>query len=260
MADKNYLHIAYAYSADGTDRFTTVYPNLNLLTGTKDFSGEDWINVSGVPDDGTFKGLVVKSKSSRWNGIYKNYTIPEDGDYVFSVYISASADGVNPAMVITKNGTIMKNTVLSTTMFDMQRFYYVCENLKKGDVVSGRADKSGTATGKVSVAGHKWEKSSIATPWMPSSSEVTSKDYPTYIGTYTDENETSSTNPADYTWEMMNYRIYLDGIAVAGSKLLSAKVENLKPDTSYTIQVKQVSEEEESDFSDSVTFKTNVQK
>ncbi|WP_376712764.1 fibronectin type III domain-containing protein, partial [Lactococcus petauri] len=43
-------------------------------------------------------------------------------------------------------------------------------------------------------------------------------------------------------------------------KLLSTKVENLKPDTSYTIQVKQVSGEEESDFSDSVTFKTNVQK
>ncbi|WP_376712766.1 fibronectin type III domain-containing protein, partial [Lactococcus petauri] len=43
-------------------------------------------------------------------------------------------------------------------------------------------------------------------------------------------------------------------------KLLSTKVENLKPDTSYTIQVKQVSGGEESDFSDSVTFKTNVQK
>lgn len=80
------------------------------------------------------------------------------------------------------------------------------------------------------------------------------------LGTYTDENQNSSTNPEDYTWEMMNYRIYLDGIAVAGTKTLSSKVENLKPDTSYTLQVKQVSGEEESDFSDSVTFKTNVQK
>lgn len=52
----------------------------------------------------------------------------------------------------------------------------------------------------------------------------------------------------------------LDGIAVAGSKTLSSKVENLKPNTSYTIQVKQVSGEEESDFSDSVTFRTNVQR
>ena len=37
MADKNYLHTAYANSADGTDRFTTTYPNLNLLDGTRDF-------------------------------------------------------------------------------------------------------------------------------------------------------------------------------------------------------------------------------
>lgn len=30
-------HVAFAYSADGKDRFTTVWPNLNLLTDTKDF-------------------------------------------------------------------------------------------------------------------------------------------------------------------------------------------------------------------------------
>ena len=29
-----YFHTAWSYSADGMDRFTTVYPNLNLLTGT----------------------------------------------------------------------------------------------------------------------------------------------------------------------------------------------------------------------------------
>ncbi|WP_342993384.1 BppU family phage baseplate upper protein [Lactococcus lactis] len=190
--------IAYANSADGTDGFTTVYPNLNLLNGTRSFSGVDWINISGVPDDGTFKGLTIKSKYSQWNGIYKSYTIPEDGDYAFSVYVSSSADGVNPAMVITQNGVIMKNTVLSTTMFDMQRFNYVCKNLKKGDIVSGRVDKTGTSTGKVSFAGHKWEKSSIATSYMPSASEVTTADYPKYVGfsNIIKPNKTSS----DYKW------------------------------------------------------------
>lgn len=28
----SYTHTAYAWSADGTDRFTTVYPNENLLS------------------------------------------------------------------------------------------------------------------------------------------------------------------------------------------------------------------------------------
>lgn len=258
MADNNYFHTAYAYSADGTDRFTTVYPNLNLLDGTKDFSGAGWTNVSGVPNDGTFKGLTIKSKSSQWNGLYKNYTIPEDGDYVFSVYTSASADGVNPAMVISKNSTVIKNTVISTTMFDMQRFDYVCENLKKGDVVSGRIDKSGTATGKVSVAGHKWEKGSIATPYMPSASEVTTADWPKYVGTYVDTNPVSSTDPSKYDWDEMKYRVYLDGVPVGGSKLLSFDLENLKAGTSYNVQVSQINGNIESDKSESVAFKTTL--
>ena len=33
--DGTITHYAYAYSADGTDGFTTVYPNLNLLKNTK---------------------------------------------------------------------------------------------------------------------------------------------------------------------------------------------------------------------------------
>ncbi len=46
MADKNYLHTAYANSADGTDGFTTVYPNLNLL-----------VNSSAKTKDGFFKNF-----------------------------------------------------------------------------------------------------------------------------------------------------------------------------------------------------------
>ncbi|MCT1174178.1 fibronectin type III domain-containing protein, partial [Lactococcus lactis] len=38
--------IAYANSADGTDGFTTVYPNLNLL-----------VNSSGKTKDGFFKNF-----------------------------------------------------------------------------------------------------------------------------------------------------------------------------------------------------------
>ncbi|GAA5430150.1 serine/threonine protein kinase [Lactococcus lactis subsp. lactis] len=33
--DGTITHTAYSWSADGTDGFTTVYPNLNLLNNTK---------------------------------------------------------------------------------------------------------------------------------------------------------------------------------------------------------------------------------
>ncbi|WP_414467235.1 hypothetical protein, partial [Lactococcus cremoris] len=57
--DGTITHTAYSYSADGTDKFSTVYPNLNLLDGTKDFSG-GWEWVDAWVNDGTYKGLTVK--------------------------------------------------------------------------------------------------------------------------------------------------------------------------------------------------------
>ena len=48
----------------------------------------------------------------------------------------------------------------------------------------------------------KIEEGSTATPWMPSFSEATVEDYPSYIGSYTDNKSTEqSTNPDRYKWE-----------------------------------------------------------
>lgn len=48
----------------------------------------------------------------------------------------------------------------------------------------------------------KIEEGLTATPWMPSFSEVTVEDYPSYIGTYTDNNSNEqSTDPARYSWK-----------------------------------------------------------
>lgn len=51
----------------------------------------------------------------------------------------------------------------------------------------------------------KLELGSIATPYMPSFSEVTVEDYPSYIGTYTDNNSNEqSTSPEKYSWKKIN--------------------------------------------------------
>lgn len=49
----------------------------------------------------------------------------------------------------------------------------------------------------------KVEEGSVATPWMPSSIEVTPADYPSYIGTYVGKvSDGKSTNPTDYKWKL----------------------------------------------------------
>ena len=185
---------AYAYSADGTDGFTNVYPNLNLMTGTKDFSGtwEGW----GISDG--FKGnLLVKSQTSSGLGIFKRYIATKDGDYTFSSWVSAS-EGQLPSFTIGKNKVAQKSISLQNTAFDWVRVAYTLKNVKSGDELTGRIDKFSDVSGKVSVAGHKWEEYSIATPWMTSASEVTTADYPKYVGfsNIIKPNKTSS----DYKW------------------------------------------------------------
>ena len=250
MADKNYLHTAYANSADGTDDFTTTFPNLNLLEGTKDFSGlwgyaESWVT------DGTYKGLTVRKRTNQWNGIYKVFTVPKDGDYTFSAYIKSSGNTANARRYVYINDVNISN-------IDWLRDSLTV-TLKAHDKVYVKYETTGSGSDSILwTAGHKWEQSSTATSYMPSSSEVTTADWPKYVGTYVDTNQTSSTEPSKYDWDEMKYRVYLDGTPVGGSKLLSFDLENLKAGTSYNVQVSQINGNVESDKSESVAFKTTL--
>lgn len=260
MADKNYLHTAYAYNADGTDRFTTVYPNFNMIAGTRDFSG-NWVYNYPWTTNGTYKGLTVKTTSKQWNGLSKNFTIPQNGSYAFSSYVSASGSNsqIRRYVWINEVGAPNVNNIDMGNSFNWMRDSFVIPNCKKGDVIKFTYNISGTGTdSSLSVAGYKYEPGSIATPHMPSSSEVTTADWPKYVGTYVDINPVSSAEPSKYVWDEMKYRVYLDGVPVGGSKLLSFDLGNLKAGTSYNVQVSQINGNIESDKSESVAFKTTL--
>ena len=193
-----YFHTAWAYSADGTDGFTTVYPNLNLLDGTKDFSGT-WDRADGWTNDGTYKGLTVKKRTGQWHGINKTFTAPKDGTYTFSAYIKGSG---NTADISRYSSKPEANKYIGNN-FDWIRDS-VTVNLKANDTIWIRYEISGSGTDLILwTAGHKWEEGSVATPWMPSASEVKTSDYPNYIGQYTNFVQEDSPNPSDYTWSLI---------------------------------------------------------
>lgn len=193
-------HVAYAYSADGRDRFTTVWPNLNLLDGTRDFSGP-WVNASAWSDDGTYKGLTVKKRHGSGSGIHKTFTAPADGTYTFSSYLKSSGSGKIVRRWANTNGLDGKGTIDLDSDNDWTRDTFTVP-LKAGDKMSIRYEINSGGAGDIWNAGHKWEHGSIATPWMPSLSEVTPSDYPSYIGTYTDNDSSKqSTDPSRYNWK-----------------------------------------------------------
>ena len=198
-----YFHTAWSYSADGKDRFTTVYPNLNLLDGTRDFSG-NWENGGEWTSDGTYKGLAVKKRVWKWKGIYKTFTAPKDGKYTFSAYVKSSGNAANIIRFVYINDEY--NPSLRRDLgsnFDWIRDSFTV-TLKAKDTIAARYEIAGSGTDSILwTAGHKWEEGSVATPWMPSASEVKTADYPSFIGHYTDYTQADSPNPQDYTWSLI---------------------------------------------------------
>ena len=193
--------IAYANSADGTDDFTTVYPNLNLIDGTRDFSGQ-WIYSELSADDGTYKGLKVKKRTDAWGGIFKIFTVPKNSDYTFSAYVKGAGIGTKFVRVVIINGVekhSLEKTWDSPLDWTRDSITFSAKDIKAGDQIAISYNISVLGTNPaIWTAGHKWEEDSTATPWMPSAREVTVADYPKYVGFSNSikPNKKSS----DYTW------------------------------------------------------------
>lgn len=227
-----YLHTAYANSADGTDGFTTVYPNLNLLINssakTKDGFFKNFDKVENDYGEATIKGTNTWVSRNLWDGFsikprdYKpndKYTMSMDvmftswnlpaGTTITEFWIgqrySKSSDGkigswkaitrielprdpskmLNQWIRLTQTSTIppYEDPTVNTEALFMTKF-------------TGASEGSFT----VRVRKPKEEAGSTATLWMPSSSEVTTADWPSYIGQYSDYGKTGSTTPSDYDW------------------------------------------------------------
>lgn len=132
-------------------------PNLNLLDGTKDFSGS-WENARGWKTDGTYKGLTVKKRTEQWGGIYKTFTAPKSGVYAFSAYVKSIGD---TARYVYINDKIVGGDISNEypeNDFDWLRDSFIV-TLKAGDTAYTRYEINGSSPeSALWTAGHKWEE------------------------------------------------------------------------------------------------------
>lgn len=195
--DGTITHTAYAYSADGTDGFTTVYPNLNLLKNTK---LQSYIS-TGTSTNNSPNLYILDDVVA--NIINKKLTISYDYEITnvtgtWSGYIRPTyrLGGVNKPVSNNNSKGSDKQTVTLSTM--SQTSYVIITNgLPSGAIVT--------------IKNLKVEFGSNTTLWMPSSSEVTTTDWPSFIGQYTDFTQADSTNPSDYTWSLIRGNDGKDG-------------------------------------------------
>lgn len=169
---------------------------MNLLDGTKDFSGT-WTNSNSWITDGTYKGLTVKTQNVAWTPISKKFTASTPGTYTISEYVRNT--GSSPVTsYLNLNGSTASQTVIGTN-FDWKIVSFT-KTLSVGDVIV--LETHNGTIGQISVAGYKVESGSSVTPYMPSASEAAESDYPSYIGTYTGKIvDGQSTDPVKYNWK-----------------------------------------------------------
>ena len=224
-----YFHTAYANSADGTDGFTTIYPNLNLLTDSKYFKNKDVAISELTTTIGSPYSTIVKENNdtylhfskteSNYTDWFRAYIIPgssvspnfpnvdvkPNSQYTFSVWLKGTGTHTIYAY---SNWTIPNPTALTATLTDKWTRYSLTV-VTSATIPTKDAQffiRSNIVGSEINLKYPKVEPGSTATPWMPSDSEVTTADWPSYIGQYTDFTQADSTNPSDYTWS-------LDGIA-----------------------------------------------
>lgn len=195
-----YTHWAYAWSEDGTDRFTTQYPNENIILNSQFKNGTTgWLTGNAsVEVDTTNKldglnsmkvGLNADSTAGTASRAFYRYNgetglVPSSG----SLWLKADKDvkiGIR-----TDGGTKTSSYNVTT---EWQRF----EIPKDGYMVLIWAFSSCVLW----VAKPKVENSSVTTIYTPAPSEDFANAYPTYAGTYTDYEPTDSEEPSKYTWQ-----------------------------------------------------------
>jgi len=183
-------HTVYAWSSDGTDRFTTTKPNLNLFTGTSDKSST--------------------RKGGNWNiatiGVYKTPKVGQE--YTLSVEVPETDHDVMMEVFRWNNAGERVGWTLSSTVIKSggkAHITFTWPDPKDSGATQLAANLAWTNdrdTGTYSYRKAKLEPGSIATPYMPAASELKPSDQPKYIGTYTDKSDSASQDPKKYTWKL----------------------------------------------------------
>ena len=217
----NINSIAYANSADGTDGFTTVYPNLNLLDGTKDFKPYDGGNNTRDQNAGNIYFTQYKTVADLF----------KVGDYIT---ISCDVEFLNTELYSSSDDIFMQiqtfgggwSWLFQVKAKNMNGKFYTRDVFNSSDYIENPTHKltvsrtiqltqdfinANATVNRVHLLFHfipvganvratnlKIEQGSTATPYMPSASEVTTADWPKFVGF----SNTVKTNKSasDYTW------------------------------------------------------------
>lgn len=186
-----YFHTAYAWSADGTDRFTTVYPKENLWVQSSSTNGyinatDGSVNVAdSVQKEIVSTFVEINPLLPYWMQYEVDLKIGQYGWFGIGFYDANKVFINRPAWA---NTAVTKDETIS-----------VSQKIN----VPNNARFARISFRSYGNARTKFEQSDIATIYTPSPSDDYANAYPTYIGTYSDYEPMDSEDFAMYTWSRL---------------------------------------------------------
>ena len=186
------VHTAWAWSADGTDRFTTSYPRENVFLD----SAKEVTRVT--------PGRREFLNSPNWDASPLIDEYGKDTDYTISFDIKSEIAG--SMRVYAQNGSGAKyqvnaGKIVFQTTTEYQRFSFTTKFYKTidNDTMSRLAFFGTHGTGVIpTVKNVKFSLADDSFIYTPSPLEDPVNAYPHYVGTSLKDSD----NPADYTWQM----------------------------------------------------------
>ena len=254
-----HIYQAYSWSQDGTDRFTTQYPNENIFS-TKNLVSQSFADV--VATKTGFKKTSTRNDTGWATGIMANKEVltllkPNTKYSIYYEYKILTRDTQGVKYINDQMGTLLlysgvsgyNNIALSS---GGQGLIAEMQDKKAGDIVKRNATfmtpanfddpkanyriifytMRGVDSNNTEVLKEAGEFLNIkisegtALPYTPAPSEDFTNAYPSYVGTYTTFDDVQSTNPADYTWQrfMGNQgKDGEDGISIIGVEVQYAQ-------------------------------------
>lgn len=232
--ETSHVHTAYSWSADGTDRFTKVYPQVNLLENTKNPISSKTVKVKGSThsntDDVTFKsGITHQERKPNYpiGEMYYRFMSTADGNLASTNLVKgetyylgldlraelAEGDYVtwraqykkSTGSWIDLDGWKTGVSKIEGVTSEFKRFENALTIPKDAVTLYFSYQvypKSGTGVATGSIVEFKNAKFALksATPYTPTPEEDYENAYPAYTGTYSDFNVEGSDNPKDYAW------------------------------------------------------------
>lgn len=252
-----HIYQAYSWNPDGTDRFTTIYPNENLMINTRPPTSASGPSVKGITAVATetitaYNGILRQEKKVTSTSEFyyrfmntaednlaltdlkpgKSYTLSLDlranlvsGGYLLwrAQYKKATGNWINIPGWGNKiegiSGEFKRFEKVLDIPSDAVTLYFSYQAYS----ASSQAPEAGTV---VEFQKAKFEENGHATIYTPAPSEDFINAYPSYVGTYTTFDDVQSTDPADYTWQrfMGNQgKDGEDGISIIGVEVQYAQ-------------------------------------